>query len=122
MKKIITDNEKGAIQDEKGENIMKPKEVGRFRALCQALVDPNKYSMTQIEKDQLDLLDKLLLLPIGKIFPILDLYRQVLLHHDSAPHFNVAHAGRKRLNIILDILNSDKALEKESKHAVKFAI
>jgi len=89
MKKITTDNDSGVFNTANGDKTMNAVQKGKFVSLCNSLLDPAKFYSTKINSDQLDIMDKLLQVSLDKIFPILDLYRQVLLHPDSAPHFNV---------------------------------
>ena len=51
------------------------------------------------------LLNKLLTLPVDKVFPALDLYRIFLTHPDSVCHFKKFEDGWTHLSAVLGVLS-----------------
>ena len=89
QKKIVEFNEAGGFMDQK--------ELKIFDKLCLVLADKDKYFNTKIEYDHLDLMNKLLEVPVDKLFPCLDLYRIFLLHPDASNHYKKFEDGANHL-------------------------
>ena len=65
------------------DKFIEEKEMKYFEGLCEVLGDKDKFFKTKINEYHLAMLDKLISLPIDKVFPGLDLYRIFLLHPDA---------------------------------------
>jgi len=100
-KKILEFNEVDKFMDDK--------DLKHFNSLCEALADKSKYHSTKLNDYHSALLDKLLALPIDKIFPCLDLYRIFLIHPDSNIHFKKFEDGMVHINTILGVLEDKTA-------------
>jgi len=59
----------------------------------------------------LNLLDKLLGLPVDKVFPVLDLYRIFLLHPDMSNHFKKFETGMVHINTLMGHLGNKNATD-----------
>ena len=59
----------------------------------------------------LALLDKLLGLPVAKVFPVLDLYRIFLLHPDMSSHYKKFETGMIHVNTLMGHLGNKEATD-----------
>ena len=95
-KKILEFNSESAFFDEK--------ELKHFEALCQALSNKDKFYDTKINEYSQKILDKIISLPIDKIFPGLDIYRIFLTHPDASCHFKKYENRAQHLYTITGVL------------------
>lgn len=90
-------------------NFLEPKELKVFEALCVVLEDRSKFYMTKVNDYMSELLDKLIQLPVDKVFPCLDLYRIFLCHPDATCHSKKFEEGAHHLFSILNHVNDKSA-------------
>ena len=56
-------------------------------------------------------MEKLLELPVDRIFPVLDLYRIFLTHPDATCHFKKYEDGKSRIWVFVNCLNAKNATD-----------
>lgn len=95
---------KKIIEFAAADNLLDDKDVKKFEKLCASLADKNNFWQTKLDRDEAELMDKLLNFPIDKVFPCLDLYRIFLLHPDSTVHFKKFEDGLTHLFRMLGVL------------------
>lgn len=100
----IDNPKKKIIEIAAADDLLDDKDVKKFEKLCASLADKANFWQTKIERDDAELMDKLLTFPLDKIFPCLDLYRIFLLHPDSTIHFKKFEDGLTHLFKMLGIL------------------
>jgi len=79
------------------DKFLEDKELKHFESLRDILSDKDKFYNTKINEYHSQILDKLIALPVDKVFPCLDLYRIFLLHPDSSSHFKKFEMGANRV-------------------------
>ena len=86
------------------DELLDDKDVKKFERLCGYLSDKSNFYNTKLDRDESELMDKLLTFPLDKIFPCLDLYRIFLLHPDSTVHFKKFEDGLTHLFKMLGVV------------------
>jgi len=97
-KKILEFNETDKFMDDKDLKV--------FNGLCEVLGNKDKYFTTDISDYQDKLMEKLLELPVAKIFPVLDMYRIFLTHPGATCHFKKYEDGKSKIWVFISCLNS----------------
>lgn len=95
-KKILEFNDTDKFMDDK--------ELKYFEQLCNNLSNKDNFWQTKIDREQSNLLTKLISLPNDKVFPCLDLYRIFLTHPDNTQHFKKYEVGWNHASTILSLL------------------
>ena len=94
------------------DNFMDEKDLKVFETLCEQFAKGKEgYPLSKINDYHSKLMDKLLGLPIEKVFPCLDLYRIFLTHPDSVCHFKKFEEGALHLNTILGHISDKSAAD-----------
>ena len=88
------------------DKFMDDKELKVFESLCEVFAKgKDGYHLTKINEYHSQLLNKLLTLPVDRVFPCLDLYRIFLTHPDSVCHFKKFEDGWTHLSAVLGIVS-----------------
>lgn len=85
------------------------KELKTFERLCASLSDKNNFWNTKLDVAENELLNKLLALPIQKVFPCLDIYRIFLIHPNSTLHYKKFEEGVSHLYTLMGILDNKES-------------
>ena len=82
------------------------KDMLHLNKLLQVIGDKKNYHVSELYKQNWDVFDKLLQWPNKYIFPVLDMFRMFLWHHQASELFKVFEHGSERLSLLLGILSS----------------